>query len=512
VKTRSKFTILFSLALISTFLITACSKKTPQQPQQRVLVKIGDKRTITYDEFIERAEYTIRPPYAKGNSFVDKKVILNSLIAEKLMAIEAGDEVPLLESEQFQNFINGRKEQEMRRFLFHHEGTRKANVDTNAISTYYRWAGREYEVEYFTVMTPQMADSVLHMLNEQDMSFEEAYSSIVGDNAELPTHTIDWDKEGSDAIIDAVYSDTLELGQIVGPVQTEEGIFTTMRIKDWTTTLTLTDEQVLDRWDRVSERVERLAAEKAYAEFVGEVMRGKEVDFDRDTFFEMADILKDFYIKSPEERKQSFNAQYWHGATPDVKPQDYAGSFERIKDQPLLTIDGETWTVDRFRDELARHPLVFRKRNINNANFPYELRLAVVDLIRDKYLTEVAYDRGYDEINIVKQEELMWRDNAVANFHAGNVLREMGSTYNFNKNYLQAIDEYLNSYVDSLQTEYSDQIGVNIELFKDMELTRIDMFVMDKNVPFPVKVPQFPHLTTDTRLDYGYEMTPAEAR
>lgn len=132
--------------------------------------------------------------------------------------------------------------------------------------------------------------------------------------------------------------------------------------------------------------------------------------------------------------------------------------------------------------------------------------LAVVDLVRDKYLTKEGYKRGYDNVNVVQQYTNMFRDQALALYHQQEYLREQGSEYNFYKNYHKVIDEYLNPYVDSLQTKYSDQIYIDTDIFEKVELTRIDMFVMEKNVPYPVAVPSFPVLTTDNRLDYGQAM------
>ena len=52
-----------------------------------VIAHIGDK-VITVQDFIERAEYTPRPLYCKGNSTIDKRIILNTLIGEKLFSME----------------------------------------------------------------------------------------------------------------------------------------------------------------------------------------------------------------------------------------------------------------------------------------------------------------------------------------------------------------------------------------------------------------------------------------
>ncbi|HMA62525.1 MAG TPA: hypothetical protein VKP78_07735, partial [bacterium] len=73
-----------SIALI---IFLGCSQEEIEEPEFEVLAKVGD-RFITVDEFIKRAEYTIRPPYCKNDYGMSKKIILNSLIAEKLLAKE----------------------------------------------------------------------------------------------------------------------------------------------------------------------------------------------------------------------------------------------------------------------------------------------------------------------------------------------------------------------------------------------------------------------------------------
>ncbi|MCK4688965.1 MAG: hypothetical protein KAT41_01585, partial [Candidatus Marinimicrobia bacterium] len=77
---------------------------------------------------------------------------------------------------------------------------------------------------------------------------------------------------------------------------------------------------------------------------------------------------------------------------------------------------------------------------------------------------------------------------------------------NFNKEYLRIIEQDLNSYINHLQEKYTDVIEIDTYRFEEIQLTRIDLFVLQKNVPFPIVVPSFPILTTDNKLDYGRKM------
>ena len=65
-------TILLFLTILSISFLDANSSG-------EVIAQIGD-RVITVQDFIERAEYTPRPLYCKGNSTIDNRIILNTLI------------------------------------------------------------------------------------------------------------------------------------------------------------------------------------------------------------------------------------------------------------------------------------------------------------------------------------------------------------------------------------------------------------------------------------------------
>ncbi|MBN1464440.1 hypothetical protein JXA02_01675 [candidate division KSB1 bacterium] len=492
------------ITIIVLFVVLLSCARRPEQPEQVILAQAGD-RIITLDEYIKRAEYTIRPNYAKGNQYIHKKIILNSLIAEKLMAMEGGEDNAFAQNSAFQNYIRGRREQAMRKWLFHNEGTNKVDIKADELNNAYRWAGRDYDVAYFTVAKAGV-DSVEALLSDPSLSFEDVYD-IIGGEGELPTRQISWRHDGNDAVMEAMYSDTLRIGQVVGPLELGENSYTTMKVLGWTEKVAMSDEQVRLRFNDVKERLVQKKAEKIYASFVLDVMRGKTLEFDERAFYKVVEIVKPFYLQSKEEKQRTLNARLWQEE--DTTSVDYgamANDFEAIKEWPLLTIDGVTWTVAQLRDEIGRHPLVFRNRNVTDATFPQQFKLAVVDLVRDKYLTQEAYKRGYDRINFVEQYADMFRDHALALVHQNEYLKAQESEYDFSKDYLAAIDKYLNPYVDSLQTKYSDQIAIDTDILEKVELTRIDMFVMEKNAPYPVAVPSFPVLTNDTRLDYGRVM------
>ena len=84
------------------------------QLSDQVLAKVGEE-VITLNDFIERSEYTPRPLYCNGNSNIEKRIILNSLIGEKLFSNEINDKTLPLNIDQY---LVGRKNQKMREVLF----------------------------------------------------------------------------------------------------------------------------------------------------------------------------------------------------------------------------------------------------------------------------------------------------------------------------------------------------------------------------------------------------------
>jgi hypothetical protein len=235
-------------------------------------------------------------------------------------------------------------------------------------------------------------------------------------------------------------------------------------------------------------------------------MDGKRLDFDLETFNKLVSIVGPIYIRSPQEKKELFlNTTLKKGKeNPELKRLE--DGFNGILDNSLLSFEGRVWTVRDFKEEIQRHPLVFRKNLPEDAKFAEHFRIAIVDMIRDKYLTEEAYKRGYENVNGVKRYTQMWKDALLAQYQKERYLIKTVPNLSDSLNTVIMLEKYLNPYINQLQEKYSDNIEVDVKQFNDIKLTRIDMIVMQSNVPFPIMVPSFPQITTDSRLDYGKRM------
>jgi hypothetical protein len=485
-------------------LLVSCSKEEIIEPKEKILVKVAD-RTISLDEFIRRAEYTIRPPYARGSNNLDKKVVLNSLIAEKLMAVEAGDTNRYVNSNRIQSYLKGRKEQSMRQWLYETEARNKVVIDTAKAIKMLSVAGRKYKISYFNIPDETFARELSDEITFSEKSFEEVYFDKTQLDT-IPQREVEWNTHEHDMVLDSLFSGPLKKNQIVGPIRVNDNQFLMVKINGWIDRPAITQQQTQERWMNISDEFTTRESIVLYDQFVLDVMKGKEIEFHPETFFKVTNLLGPVYFKTDEQKKELMEKTYWEK---DEDIEDYKNiqtEMELLYQEPLFKVDGKSWTVKEFTEELAVHPLVFREKRFGKNQFGKQLQMAIMDIVRDSYLNDVCYDRGYDKINVIQRNVNMFKDNLSYQYYKNQFLHSVYPDSLLDVEYMPLIEDHLNPLVDSLQAKYSDQIEVDVDAFNDVQLTRIDMSVTQQNVPWVKPVPSFPIVTSDNQLDYGKKM------
>jgi hypothetical protein len=480
-------------------LMQGCGRDDDRRTAE-VIARVGD-RTITREEFIQRAEYTPRPPYCRGISGLERKIILNSLLAEKMLALEAGDSSPLVQNPRFRRFIQGRTEQAMRQVLVHEEGISKVVLDTAEVRRVFRNAGRTYTVEFLKLSTGPAAREASAMLRTPG-GFERVSRELLRLDS-IPVHDVSWSAAELPATRLALFGGTVRQGDVIGPLAAGEDGHLVMRVRGWTDRVAITSADVRDRQSSVEEALRIDRAEGIYAGFIASVMRGRSMEFDRQTFEQLANTLGAFYFGVNKEKSGLLLDQTFNRQREQPETDSLARTLEAIKERTLCRMDGTVWTVRQFVEEFERHPLVFRKKKMRMMEFGEQLRLAIADMMRDRALTDEAYRRGYDKREEVRRQTIMWNDATLAVFAKYQYLAACGAD---TMDQVRALGSHLNRLVDSLQAKYADRVEVNVDAFNAVPLTKIDMFVSQTNVPFPVYVPAFPVLTTDAHLEYGKKM------
>ena len=123
----------FTYYLFILFLFFNCAEK-PFVPEEAVLARVG-KKFITIQDFIRRAEYTIRPDYCRQDNYIHKKIVLNSLIAEKLASLEFEKLNSEFQSKDVEEYFRGRREQAMRQTMYFEEYFEKVSISPEIVQS-----------------------------------------------------------------------------------------------------------------------------------------------------------------------------------------------------------------------------------------------------------------------------------------------------------------------------------------------------------------------------------------
>ena len=126
-----------SCAILS-FILINCSKYDEVIEKDKVLAYV-DNRVITVQDFLRRSEYSIRPDYCRQSNYLHKKIVLNSLIAEKLTSLEMSENDKLFESSSFNKFLKGRKEQAMRQVFYSDSFYDSISIADSEIKKHFRY-------------------------------------------------------------------------------------------------------------------------------------------------------------------------------------------------------------------------------------------------------------------------------------------------------------------------------------------------------------------------------------
>ncbi|OGU34925.1 MAG: hypothetical protein A2068_03190 [Ignavibacteria bacterium GWB2_35_6b] len=492
---------LYIFSLLVVLIFSACSD---EKKEETILARVGDK-TISLNEFLRRAEYTIRPAYCRNNSNIDKKIILNSLIAEKLLSIEAGNNNSFITGSEVKMFLQGRLEQAMRQFLYNEEIKSRVKIDTNKINNTVKYAGREYDVSYVslndTTVVKQLTEEFFHDKAGFEKTLSENYNL-----KQIPEKKIIWNNLEHPVILNTLFTRDYKKNDIIGPVKIEDDHYMFIKIKGWIYAPDVAEKQIQDRYNMVKETYEKYQSRNMYENYIRDIMKGKNLNFNKNVFFALTDIFGPLYLKNRKEKEELFKNGIWNYKNEEMKYQDTKPRLDQIRKEKLFTIDGEIWTVDKFLMEIKKHPLVFRSQSFPNKEFGLQFQLAILDLVRDKYLTAEAYKKGFDKLPEVVRDNQMWSDNINALNKKYRILQETNSDSLFSTDHLSVLEKTLNPKIDYLQRKYSDKIFINTEIFNKIKLTKTDMAVTYSGSPFPQVVPNFPVITSDYELDYGNSM------
>ncbi len=444
-----------------------------------IIAKIGDQ-IIFVNDVIERAEYTIRPLYCRGNSNLDKKIIVNTLIGEKLFSKELDNKVL---PNQISNYLIGRRNQKMRDILFFDVVKNNSN-NVDGYSHWYDLSGIEYDIYYLTVTDTRAIEEIkLQMDNGIDLS--EIFYNLGGEVKDLPKkENITLFNIDNIALRNSLFQKRWRIGDINGPIKTTDQLTMFYEIYGVKNKVDLNPNHIETNHQEITNLVIRNELEKNYQRFVKNLMSGLSFTLDPKGYEIFVDIVNSWYKKS-----ENVN-------TSGIGDNRFIEMGEHSSQQTLLILDEIPITIHEVLNWINIHPLIFREGYYKKISFNIQLKYALADLIRDRALNIEAENRGLAKHPEVLREYEKWYDNYQALKNRNNIIG------NVELSSLQVPDS-LNKYFCSLSKKYSDQIWINIDAIEKLDLSSIDMIAFNKTGNYKLHTPVFPIITSHHQFDFG---------
>jgi hypothetical protein len=226
---------------------------------------VGD-RVITKSEFIRRVEYTPRPAYCRGDNNIHKKIVLNSLIAEKLLALDILSKPEYESPRHLDQYILGRREQAMRQLYRYDYGINRVSTTDEELRNNFLSARREYELGFVTFPDSHYAYGAKEFL-DQGVSFEAIYSRILG-TEEMDIRKVTWFDDDESIIRNTLYSQPLERGSVLGPLKLQDGKYLMFKVIAWKDNIQLSETGNQTLWDDVVSKVEERKGNQLYNDHV----------------------------------------------------------------------------------------------------------------------------------------------------------------------------------------------------------------------------------------------------
>ena len=482
------------------FINISCDKTPSINLDQEVIIAKIENRVITVNDFLKRCEYSPRPAYCNGDNFIHKKISLNSLIAEKILAIEFDRNNQAINENQ-RYFIEGRKEQLMRHLMLKKYGYEDIQLDSILLMQQYQLRKRTYEVEYVI-----KNENVLKELNAKENIVTSKENAPVPSVNNISSKNLSYNDQMVDSIRELLFSSGPELNQVYGPyIATDSTVFY-MKVSGWITGVNISDQQKKDTWESVKNEMTEAQAIKKYSSYISNLMRDKKIKYDERNFEIFAKLVSNVY--KIEKFKKEKMIQSSISESNNAVQIETLNLAKNMKEKIILHHDGKNWTINEIMSLIKKHPLVFRKKNINPNNFTNELKFSLADLFRDMHITKQGYDLGLDQNINVKSETNKWQDYIKSEL----IKTKYAKSFQKNSNSNDRNNQYklITNKIDSLQKAYSNKIKINTDKFEEIELLSIDLFGMYSNQAYNNLEPPFPILTDDHLLDYGSKIVTNE--
>lgn len=475
--------MILTLAIILGFY--GCSTEDPTKINEaQILVTIDDK-IITVSDFIRRSEYNVRPSYCNGNSVEDKQIILNSLIAEKLIALESEFDL----TEPHMQILEGRKEQKMREVLYNRHIYNKVKIDSLELNIVYDNSRKDFIISYITFPDKQLMIELKNSLEDSTFTFEEWVKNMDAIDT-IPTRKINYNEDVTEDMYEAFFSKEVQLGQIFGPVMMGD-YYSIFRVDGWKESRNLSASQNIHEITTLKKTMKDIKAHIDYRRYINSLMQDKKLQLHAENFEKLVMNIHTHLKELPLDESELVIRDM---------PVYTKYSMNLSENDVLFTISDKEWTIGDLDDLIRRDPVIIPGK-VNEKVLKKILKNSIIKKIEAFYITQDAYEKSIDQHYLVIQEVTVWSDYIKSTQWISHMIQTSGYTRTETDNNT-IFNELLNPIFDSLMVKYSEVIDVNEHYFSEINLSSIDMHTFYNEQSHSLVVPLFPITTTKQKVDY----------
>jgi hypothetical protein len=434
------------------------------QKSSDYLAKVGN-RYISVKEFKDAFEFN---PYLNPRFPADsaKKVLLKTLVAEKMLAQEAAFSGRA--KKRIADLVDEYRREALIEEFWNEVIMPKVKVSEKELKRAYHKSKVKKVVRYLLFTDASDAQKAAELL-KQGLSFEELARTRGFTKETIPEDTITFTGRLPN-IEDQVFK--MKIGQISPPVK--EGLYYFI-LKEVRMELDLFTSKMDYAQKRASllKILHRRKAEEEFRNYLAQNVPSPPYRVAEPRFKDLVKKLEAFVFKQMGP------------ASKDLLPDDLYYSFDQkneaiLKKSIVSFYDGSTWNVQTLlkRMMLAPYPIRFDNRR----TFRESMLLSLRHVLDDEILVKQAIQHGLENSAYVNEQSKMWSDYLEYKKGLARAL------HNKDLSDVKAIYAYLNT------IKHKYPVQVNYAILDTLKLTPTGMAVLKQHFPGRLAVPVLPLL------------------
>lgn len=379
-----------------------------------IIARVGDK-AITAREFL--ASYEFGPSFAKREKD-SKSIYLKYMIDEKLLALKGYSE-NLDTTERAKELLNAITGDISTDQMFMDDIFNKVKVSKKKIEKGVSEKQFSYQIKWIYAPNKQRLHLYATIL-KTGISFDSVFNmqlkidSVTADTRTMQVDKFDlrWRNPQFASVVD-----TMKISQVSLPVHGPDGYYIVKLADTWKSMIVGEAKH-----DREAKNVEFILkkekADKISDKFIHNMMIRHNPIIKGKVFDILRSYLGGYYLPKEKYNKWNLDSRL-KKELKELKTKDYNNlALVRMNSDSITISDFIRWF--RPRDNYEK----FNDESFNS--FSASIERMVWEMVRDKYLIDLAYEKGYQNKEIIKQQTKWWKDKIVYSIVRDQIANSVG--------------------------------------------------------------------------------------